>query len=199
LAADVVCVCKPISRSLDCNCEQFAFEADVLAPADAALLIYLENREELVRLARRIVHDATSAEDVVQEAWLRFHRRAEGDAIAQPKHYLFTIVRNLALDWLRRSAVVPTAPAGQAFMEAVESEVPSAERVLYYRDELKQLAAVLAELPERTQLAFRLNRVERRTLQETADRLGISVVMVHRIVTQATVFLAQRLHSADDN
>lgn len=169
-----------------------------MAPAEYALTVYLENRDELVKLAKRIVHDGASAEDVVQEAWFRFSRRTEDAEIAQPKHYLFTIVRNLALDWLRRSAVVPTTPTAQAYMEAVASEVPSAERVLYYRDELRQLHAALAELPERTQLAFRLNRIERRTLHETAEQLGVSLVMVHKIVTQASVYLAQRIHGDEE-
>lgn len=165
-----------------------------MALAESALTVYLENRDELVKLAKRIVLDGASAEDVVQEAWIRFSSRTQAAEIAQPKHYLFTIVRNLALDWLRRAAVVPTTPTAQAYMEAVASEVPSAERVLYYRDELRQLQAVLAELPERTQLAFRLNRIERKTLQETAEQLGVSLVMVHKIVTQASVYLAQRIY-----
>lgn len=169
-----------------------------MASAESALNVYLENRDELVKLARRIVHDGASAEDVVQEAWFRFSRRTEDTEIAQPKHYLFTIVRNLALDWLRRSAVMPTTPTAQAYMEAVASEAPSAERVLYYRDELRQLHALLAELPERTQRAFCLNRIERRTLQETAEQLGISLVMVHKIVIQASVYLAQRIHGDEE-
>jgi RNA polymerase sigma factor (sigma-70 family) len=164
-----------------------------LASAESVLSVYLENRDELVRLAKRIVNDGPSAEDVVQEAWIRFSR-TENAEIAQPKHYLFTIVRNLAFDWLRRSSVVPTSPTAQAYMEAVASEAPSAERVLYYRDELRELHAVLAELPERTQRAFRLSRIERRTLQETADQLGVSLTMAHKIVTQASVYLAQRIY-----
>lgn len=166
--------------------------------AESALTVYLQNRDELVKLAKRIVHDRASAEDVVQEAWIRFSSRTETAEIAQPKHYLFTIVRNLALDWLRRSAVVPTTATAQPYIEAVASGVPSAERVLYYRDELSQLYAALAELPERTQLAFRLNRIERRTLQETAEQLGISLVMVHKIVAQASVYLAQRIHGDEE-
>ncbi|MBS0221313.1 MAG: sigma-70 family RNA polymerase sigma factor [Proteobacteria bacterium] len=162
--------------------------------AEPALTIYLENRAELVTLAKRIIRDGASAEDVVQEAWLRFSSRTQTAEIVQPKHYLFSIVRNLALDWLRRSAVLPTTPTAQVYMEAVASETPSAERVLYYRDELKELQASLAELPERTRRAFRLNRIERKTLQETADRLGVSLTMAHKIVAQASVHLARKLY-----
>lgn len=169
-----------------------------MASAESALTVYLENRDELVKLAKRIVHDGASAEDVVQEAWFRFSSRTDDVEIVQPKHYLFTIVRNLALDWIRRSAVRPTTPTAQTFMEAVASETPSAERVLYFRDELRRLHEALKELPERTQRAFHLNRMERRTLQETADQLGISVVMVHRIVTQASVYLAGRLYGDEE-
>jgi RNA polymerase sigma-70 factor (ECF subfamily) len=53
---------------------------------------------------------------------------------------------------------------------------------------------VLAELPERTQRAFRLSRMKRKTLQETADQLGISLTMAHKIVTEASIYLAQRIY-----
>lgn len=170
-----------------------------MAPANSGLSIYLEHRDELLNYATRIVRDRASAEDVVQEAWFRFSSRNEqGAAIEQPRSYLFTIVRNLALDWLRRtSSGLAAAPAG-AVLESVACEAPSAERVLYFRDELRALQAVLSELPERTQIAFRLYRVDKKTLQETADHLGISVVMAHKLVKRATLHCAERLHGEEE-
>ena len=42
------------------------------------------------------------AEDVVQEAWLRFHEASKGRLLEDSTSYLFRIVRNLALDGRRR-------------------------------------------------------------------------------------------------
>ena len=67
-------------------------------PADSTLAIYIEHRDRLLTYAARIVRSRASAEDIVQEAWLRFSARArQGSEIAQPQGYLYRIVRNLAL------------------------------------------------------------------------------------------------------
>ncbi len=165
-----------------------------MAPADPSLAIYMAHRDELLNYATSIVRDRASAEDLVQEAWLRFSSRAAQSAeIAQPTSYLYTIVRNLARDWLRRASTSPAVPAPPEALEAVASDAPSAERVLYYRDELRVFDQVLSELPERTQRALVLHRFEKRTLQEIADELGVSVARVHTMIRQAMLFCALRI------
>jgi RNA polymerase sigma-70 factor (ECF subfamily) len=146
----------------------------------------MAHRDALLNYAHQLLRDRGNAEDLVQEAWLRFSSsRREPAELAQPAKYLFAIVRNLALDWLRRSAVhAPEAMTAEVF-ESLPSDAPSAERVLYYRDELRAMEKVLAELPERTQVAFIMYRVERRTLQEIAGHLGVSVPRVHKMVKDA--------------
>ncbi len=164
-----------------------------MSTGETALSLYREHRGDLLKYASRIVRDEAAAEDVVQEAWLRFSTRNFGAAgIAQPKSYLFTIVRNLALDWLRRASIRGPAPSADISLEDIVSDAPSAERVLHFRDELRSLHAALAELPEGIRVAFQLHRVERRTLQETADLLGISTVAVHKRVKRATLHCADR-------
>lgn len=171
-----------------------------MAAADSFLSIYLEHRDELLRYAGRIIHDQAGAEDIVQEAWFRFSsRHAHAAEIAQPKSYLFTIVRNLALDWLRRASNGSAAPSPDVSLDSVASDAPSAERVLYYRDELRNLQTALSELPEGVQMAFRLHCVEKRTLQETADLLGISLVAVHKRVKRATLHCAERLYGIEED
>jgi RNA polymerase sigma factor (sigma-70 family) len=160
-------------------------------PADTTTL-FVEHRGSLVNYANGIVHDRASAEDVVQEAYLRFSAAAKDDQIVNPVSYLYRIVRNLALDWQRRRSV--EAPrAVTPVMENLPSDAPSAERVLFYRDELRVISEALAELPERTRIAFRMYRLEGRTLQAIADHLGVSVVRTHQLVKEAIVHAARRL------
>lgn len=59
---------------------------------------YLAARPRLIRLAYRFVGSMTEAEDIVQEAWLRF---ADAKAVQHPDRYLSRIVSNLSLDRLR--------------------------------------------------------------------------------------------------
>ncbi len=164
-----------------------------VSSADPTLALYLKHRGSLVNYANGIVRDRAGAEDVVQEAYLRFSS-ASGDErpISSPVSYLYRIVRNLALDWVSRTS--DTSSAGQTWaLEQVAEEGPTAEEVLHYRDELRILTDALAELPERTRLAFTLYRLEGRTLQQVADRLGVSVVRAHQLVKEAILHAARRL------
>lgn len=142
--------------------------------------------------ANGIVRDRSSAEDVVQEAYLRFSAAAKDDQIANPVSYLYRIVRNLAVDWTRRTSFEAPKVAAP-LLESVASDAPSAERILFFRDELRVISDALAELPERTRVAFMMYRLEGKTLQVIADHLGVSVVRVHQLVKEAILHAARRL------
>ncbi len=79
--------------------------------------VFLAHRGELVSYAAAIVGDRTRAEDVVQEAYLRFDAAALGRPLDEPLGYLYRIVRNIALDGRRQRrgkaatwSRMPTAP-----------------------------------------------------------------------------------------
>jgi RNA polymerase sigma-70 factor (ECF subfamily) len=58
-----------------------------------------EHGPALVLLARQWVASRADAEDVVQEAFVRFWRSRE--RVAEPAAYLYACVKHCALDWLR--------------------------------------------------------------------------------------------------
>jgi DNA-directed RNA polymerase specialized sigma24 family protein len=62
---------------------------------------FARQRESLFAVAYRILGTRTDAEDVVQEAWLRWSRVDPG-AVEDPRGYLFRLVTNQAIDQLRR-------------------------------------------------------------------------------------------------
>ena len=63
---------------------------------------YQELRPLLFSIANRMVGSASEAEDLVQEAYLRFHRAVAGGAeVDSPKAYLSTVTTRLAIDHLR--------------------------------------------------------------------------------------------------
>jgi RNA polymerase sigma-70 factor, ECF subfamily len=71
------------------------------------LEIFESFRHELVALAYRMLGDVARAQDVVQEAWLRWHHR-DAD-VESPRAFLITIVTRLCLNqldaaWARREA-----------------------------------------------------------------------------------------------
>lgn len=164
-----------------------------MQPAET-LALYRENRDELLNYAARIVRDRASAEDIVQEAWLKFSDRLQQDGeVGQPLGYLYAIVRNLALNLVRRTAMQGKVVVAVPEVENVVYDVPSAEQVLHYKDELRVMAEAIAELPERTQTAFRLYKIEGRPLREIAAQLDISVPRAHQLVKEAGLHAARRV------
>src|SRR4029453_2521626 len=90
--------------------------------------VYEELRPLLFSLAYQMVGSTSDAEDLVQEAFLRFHREAgRGTQIASPKAWLSTVTTRLAINhaqsarvrreryvgtWLPEPLVTDTDPGG---------------------------------------------------------------------------------------
>jgi RNA polymerase sigma-70 factor (ECF subfamily) len=62
--------------------------------------VFTAERRRLVGLAYRITGSLTDADDVAQEAWLRFQRTGP-DTVERPAAWLTTVVARLALDHLK--------------------------------------------------------------------------------------------------
>ncbi len=71
-----------------------------LADVHDAEQLFTAERPRLVGLAYRILGSRTDAEDVVQEAWIRY-QRTDPDTIDRPEAWLTTVVSRLALDQLK--------------------------------------------------------------------------------------------------
>jgi RNA polymerase sigma-70 factor (ECF subfamily) len=68
--------------------------------------VYQELRPLLFSIAYRMVGSASDAEDLVQEAFLRFHREARrGTEIASPKAWLTTVTTRLAINHAQSARV----------------------------------------------------------------------------------------------
>lgn len=159
-------------------------------PAD----LYRTHRGALVSYASRILGDRSDAEDVVQEAYLRFDAASETRPLGEPVAYLFRIVRNLALDVRRRLARDRNrlTPDPEAAACVAESR-PSPEAEAAARDELRIMADALAELPERSRIALELHRFGGCSFREIAAHLDISVGLAHALVVEALEHCRERL------
>jgi RNA polymerase sigma factor (sigma-70 family) len=160
------------------------------------LALFMANRAALVEYASGIIGNRAQAEDLVQEAWLRFDEVVERRFLDQPLAYLYRIVRNLALDGrrrLRRESQVIAGAELDAVAEVTADGRPSAEAVLLYKDEYDLVMEAIAELPERTRIAVEMHRFGGRKLREIAAALGISVPMAHVLVAEGLQRCKRRL------
>src|SRR5438046_2449074 len=64
------------------------------------LEIFAAHRAALLALSYRMLGDMARAEDIVQEAWLRWEGRDTTVAVDAPKAYLVTVVTRLCLNEL---------------------------------------------------------------------------------------------------
>jgi RNA polymerase sigma-70 factor (ECF subfamily) len=67
--------------------------------------MFEELRPLLFSIAYRMVGSVAEAEDIVQEAFLRFHRAAETTDIESPRAYLSQITTRLSINHLNSARV----------------------------------------------------------------------------------------------
>lgn len=157
--------------------------------------LFLVHRPDLLAYARRITGDHAHAEDVVQEAYLRFADAAQGKLIDEPVKYLYRIVRNLAIDGRRR--LIAQASRFVANGETAIRLIPderSPEQVASGRADLRELEEAIAGLPERTRIALEMHRFGGYTLKQIAEHLGVAIGTAHALVIDGLEECRARLH-----
>ncbi len=108
------------------------------------LEVFLELRSSLFGVAYRMLGSATEAEDVLQEAYLRWTGRSEGH-VSAASSYLTTIVTRLCIDQLRSARVRRQTYKGPWLPEPVEVDAPGPDTSAEIADSLSLAFLVLLE------------------------------------------------------
>ena len=88
--------------------------------------VYKELRPLLFSIAYRMVGSASEAEDIVQEAFLRFHRESsEGTDIDSPKAWLSTVTTRLAINHVQSARVRRESYVGTWLPEPIVTDFES--------------------------------------------------------------------------
>ncbi|MFL5577548.1 MAG: sigma-70 family RNA polymerase sigma factor [Gemmatimonadaceae bacterium] len=159
--------------------------------------LFDDHAEGLRRYARRFVRSRESAEDLVQDVFLRFWRLgARVQQVANARAYLYASTRTRALDVLaherreerrRREYAAPDLwPEGPVLP-------PEGEASAEADDVARAVERVLEALPRRQREVALLRLREQLTTAQIAERLGISPRTVEAHVAQMTRALRQRL------
>ena len=153
--------------------------------------IFMGHRAALISYSARILGSRDAAEDVVQEAYLRFVPEVSAtDTARQGLAYLYRIVRNLSLDMIKRRKIEQRAQTEDPPFWIVPRSSDTPEQTAMFCDEVRIAQQVLASLPEDTQIAVEMHRHGGQTLEAVARHLGVSVATVHRHVRTAMVTIA---------
>ena len=129
------------------------------------------------RFAYSLTHHRQDAEDLVQRAWVRLHRRYLG---CESQALMFTTLRNLFYDDCRRAKIVPFTTLDD------EEAAPSAEEALDHAPGVQgDLEVMLGFLEIAEREALYLNRVEGFTAAEIGELTGRSRNTVLGILARA--------------
>lgn len=114
------------------------------ADLDGALEVFLAERTRLFRVARRVTGDIGSAEDVVQEAWMRW-QRTDRSAITNPAAFLTTATTHLAINVIQSARYRHEAPTDSPLATLVDAQDPNrlAEQISQVEETLHLLMARL--------------------------------------------------------
>ncbi|WP_223167633.1 RNA polymerase sigma-70 factor [Nonomuraea sp. SYSU D8015] len=148
-------------------------------------------RPMLLGLAYRLLGSMWDAEDVVQEAWLRWQGTDRGQ-IREPRAFLVTVVSRLALDQLRSARVKREAYTGPWLPEPVTTAEAGPLDTAELRDTVSYATLHMMEKlspPERA--VFVLREAFELPYDQIAEIVGSSVANARQMHRRASVRLAE--------
>jgi RNA polymerase sigma-70 factor (ECF subfamily) len=142
-------------------------------------------RARLFGIAYRMVGGVQDAEDIVQEAMLRWHQADRG-VVREPEAWLVSVVTRLAIDRLRRAATERETYPGPWLPEPVADERFAADRDAELASDLSMAFLVLLErLAPEERAAFLLREVFDTNYDEIARTLNKTPAAARQTVHRA--------------
>jgi RNA polymerase sigma-70 factor (ECF subfamily) len=145
--------------------------------------------------ARFLCRDASVAEDLVQDAFLRAFRGFRGFRGGDPRAWLFAIVRSSFATWAQRRDDLHPDP--EAALEATASEDPSPEATLVQQGDAETLRATIMALPEPFRETLVLREFEELSYREIATVTGVPTGTVMSRLARARQMLLAALPLAE--
>jgi RNA polymerase sigma-70 factor (ECF subfamily) len=150
---------------------------------------YDELRPLLFSIAYRMVSSVSEAEDIVQEAFLRFHRQTQaGTVVDSPRAYLSAVTTRLSIDHLRSARVRRERYVGTWLPEPIltDEEGVTARQETETADSLSLAFLVLLEsLTPVERAVFLLREVFDHGYEEIASIVGKSEENCRQIAVRA--------------
>jgi len=152
----------------------------VSQPPDDATTIFEAQRPRLLRLAYRMLGSISEAEDVVQDAWLRWQRADRSD-IQSPPAFLSRVVTRLCLDAMKSARARRETYFGTWLPEPIAEEPDEQD----HDDLTLTLMMALERLSPLERAAFLLHDVFGVALDEVASTLDREPPAVRQLAVRA--------------
>lgn len=142
---------------------------------------FLPLKDSLYRVAFYILESEDDAMDAVQDLYLKLWSSADAlENVRSPKAYCVTLIRNICLDMVRRTA---GKVAGE-LPEVASDESPSDERISD-RQRIEEIRKHLSCLPERERMVLKLRVLDDLSYAEIQSRMGIGYLSLRVLLSNA--------------
>lgn len=148
----------------------------------------------LRRYLARMLGSRSDAQDLAHDAYARVYAAFECERVRQPKAFLFTTARRLALNQIQRRRIAPVREGDGKLIELAAAETPGVERLVMARQEWAQLEAAIAALPPGCRAVLLLCKLEGLSHAEIGARLGIAISTVEKQHARALRLLRAAVH-----
>ena len=145
-------------------------------------------------LARYLARDPTAAEDIVQNAFLRAFKAFPQFQGQAPKAWLFAIVRNCALYWIKthhRPNV--SLDAAESHDAALAADHDTPESIVSRDQDVATIRSTIESLPEPFRETLVLRELEELSYKEIATLTDVPIGTVMSRLTRARAMLAKLL------
>ena len=159
----------------------------------ARVAAFEAERPHLRAVAFRILGADADADDVVQEAWIRYDRTVPADVRNVPA-WLTTVVTRLCVDLLRRRRETPREP-DQLLDRVTPGGVGPEETTLLAGELTAAFTVVFEELTPPQRVALTLHDVFGTPFEEVAHVLGTSPDSAKKLASRARQRVRQRVDS----
>lgn len=134
--------------------------------------VYVIYRPVIFRYIFRKLNGCMEAEDLVQDAFLRLLEYRDILRTETIRSFLYTIVRNLVVDYLRHHYKRQKVMA--CLQESVSASGNDVENKVIAKDLLLQEKAILCKLPLKAQIVYSKSRFAEKTASEISVELHLS-------------------------
>ena len=144
--------------------------------------LFTDSRDALRRYIHRLVRSEETAEDIVQEAFLRTYE--QGSAVRTPRAFLFATARNLATDYHRHDRKAATDLVGDLDDLRVVGTGGPVEDVLIADEASRILKQAIDRLTPQCNAALTLKLFHGYSYKEIGATLGLSAKTVEKHIAR---------------
>ena len=154
--------------------------------------VFIEYYKGMYSYASIMLKNEAEAEEITQTVFVKLWEKRHSLVIESSlKSYLYRMVHNDCLNWLKRRSVVLSFQKEKIY--SMKNERSNAEDKLASAQLNEQLSNALRELPQQCRTIFQLSRFEELKYREIAVQLGISEKTVENQMGKALKLLRMKL------